>query len=885
MADQRITYEQGLDTGARLDEEAIQPFNDGEVIRQTVLRRPVENLRDRTEIVRDALETLKYLADTDIKWIISGTAANLHPQVTNWNPTTGVVTFTNDLCIQPLGSIDSDRLTSFDWLFSDTDPTSCTLTFSNQLSADKGGDTLEVRLVYSTDSNVLTVETIGDPLNIIVVTVSADGTKTAGDLITALMAVPGVAGAAGPGIIWVLTSVGDTTTAITSVGIGVVPHVGTYDTLDTANREMHVLPAATWNAWNTVVAGHVISDGDTVGIAYPYIINPVSFFDPVSSEHGGRRQRYGADTGVVGSDLFISSDLTLFNQPTAATVHGGPALLPLCIPLCKRIGNDLLFLDGTFVRDPAALPGGVVAPIYFGEDAFTISRLTGAGISLTMYVGSGASSVPFSLVAGTLQTNLQSLVDSLNSKGSLNAAETATYPWTFNVTAAVGTYVDAVIGYGKGASKYRFATPLNSYAAIVGIGQTGNFTGTNVASGIGILGVGGDNGTAVMSPGPHAGSGGFFRGGNQTNSPTAFAFGGDGIVAIGGSCANVTGYNWGGAGVVAQGGPNGPCNWFDPSYPYDPPYGGAGILAYGSEAVSGADLCPGIGGVFLGGSTWPTDDTHYGATGILTTGGHSHGILAAGMGIIARGGAGITTGQGGHGIFAIPGASTAGLGGAGVYAQGLGGTGSYAIIADPLAYTVKAPFQLKTSTIQPTSLDDGAMWINEGAINDELFYYKTQARRIESIKVVAQETMIPIFTVGLGPSATLDWTSHIAAGGSMASYMWSVVALANMSIPMNGVIPNKVRINSITLHIKPGIGRTGADRLQFQYFITTHYGNTTLVTSDYSDITDNPQDIVLSCSNVVDFDTEMHMLVVTGGVNSDTKQDKVFSIVVNYGTI
>lgn len=54
----------GLDTGST-DAAAIRPVADGQPAQAAVLKRPSENLRTRTEKIRDELEKLKYLSDAD----------------------------------------------------------------------------------------------------------------------------------------------------------------------------------------------------------------------------------------------------------------------------------------------------------------------------------------------------------------------------------------------------------------------------------------------------------------------------------------------------------------------------------------------------------------------------------------------------------------------------------------------------------------------------------------------------------------------------------------------------------------------------------------------------------------------------------------------------
>ena len=785
MADQRVTYEQvgaDKDSGARLDEEAIKPVYDGETLRQNVLRRPTENLRDRTEVVRNELETLKYTADTNIKWIISGGASD-HPQVISWDPTgatAGEVRFLNDLCIQPLASIAADRVTTFSWYFADMSPTNGTLTFTNYLTADKGGDSLAIRLSYSPVTNTLNIVTIGSPVNIIEIEISNDGSKTVSDLRSALLALPEVDGALVPPnslVRWRLQLAGDSGTTIDS-STGTVPIAGTYDTLDTANREIHVLPAATWAAWNYAVGAdpHPINDGDTVGIYYPNIIDPASFFDPTSTAHSGRRQRYGMDTDVVASDLFISSDPTLFDQPGGATVYDGPAKLPLCIPICKRIGNDLLFFDGTFVRDPADLGSSGFQPLYFGENAFTVDRLTGTGVALVAYSLAGASSVTFSLVAGTLQANLEDMADSLNSKGSLNANEIATESWTFDVTGVVALKENAILAYGKGGldvSSVPLPDKINSHAAIRAVGSN-MATQIPDVPGLAVLGIGGNN--TLIHPNTLGGFGGIFLGGD--NLSTGLGGGGYGVVGVGG---------YGGEGG-----------------------GGGGIGVWGQGCQGNLlSRVPGIGGTFNGGDSVVALSSIDGGVGITVQGGSGLAASASGgKGIDAQGGVGLD--NGGVGIIAVGGSGSTGGGGVGVH--GTAGTGDTAILTagvlgngGAVGYGVHAAsvnnyrsaLHLVPTGVDPSILADGDIWVLAGGPWTHLSSYGTC--KFSIIPVTGMLKYIPITTgqenFDLSLGIHWQWTDPVwQSRGNNAELFFNI----------NGFIPQGAIIVDIRVSLKQG---------------------------------------------------------------------------------
>jgi len=57
-----ITFKRlNKDSGVLQDETSIQPLNDGELISQSIFRRPADNLRVRTEELARAVESLEYI--------------------------------------------------------------------------------------------------------------------------------------------------------------------------------------------------------------------------------------------------------------------------------------------------------------------------------------------------------------------------------------------------------------------------------------------------------------------------------------------------------------------------------------------------------------------------------------------------------------------------------------------------------------------------------------------------------------------------------------------------------------------------------------------------------------------------------------------------------
>ena len=92
-----LEFRQGGDSGYN-DDDAIQPFSNGEDATQTVFRRPSKNLRARNEVIRKAFNHLEAVALRD-----RGLTMMCDPDVTaTWNGIgTGTFTLSDDLWIVP----------------------------------------------------------------------------------------------------------------------------------------------------------------------------------------------------------------------------------------------------------------------------------------------------------------------------------------------------------------------------------------------------------------------------------------------------------------------------------------------------------------------------------------------------------------------------------------------------------------------------------------------------------------------------------------------------------------------------------------------------------------------------------------------------------------
>lgn len=436
MATQDVDFKVGDGTGTNdsgnpgtdyPDEAAgissIKNFSAGERIRAVVFNRPIENLRKRTETLRVETSAQKYLQDTDIRWIITGgtsaglVSGNSQPKVT-WTPGTSKFTVSADIVLQPIAGPKTDKKSSITY----TKTANWSITLGTNLYRFQGGHLLSVRWQEAAPETLplrVTAEILYEPYPVLVITLCNDGTTQIGDVHTALNAI-------GSGFTHVVSGTGYVLLSDIKVDGAVNPlfsFVATYD------RELHHIPAAIFASF---FATESISSGDTLCLGYEWLVNP----DGIT--YSGRRQA----TPTSGY-----STVTLPGQLFLADAH--PDRLPLAIPICKRIGDDLIFIDGTIAR------GDEWGDVHFGMNGYTTQSFnattapSGAsliGVSAHTHHSSHDSLDVFDIVAGTLQDTLELFQKFVNDKASLEAEEVVTGAWIFDST--VYTY-DPDSGYSS----------------------------------------------------------------------------------------------------------------------------------------------------------------------------------------------------------------------------------------------------------------------------------------------------------------------------------------------------------------------------------------------------------------------------------------------------
>lgn len=471
MADQNIHFKHAGDTGQREDLNAIQPYRDGEPAQQSVFRRPPENLRYRTEVLRIEGEDSKYLHDTDKGWRIVNAntlgenPSNPLPSVTwypdGYSPGEGTFIVSAEIAVQPMNTPAVDSKETKSYSFPTPGPSAATVEFTAELFSYEG---MNYRRIVWQDKPfseipngycLIEVTGGGTELNIVTITVRDDWTTSVADVqaqITAQAANLLLAG---------FTA---TTTGVGSTKIDALPTDYDYTMERTWERQLHhILPGD----FATFFSSHGIADGDTLAIFYEWMVE--------DSGDGGRRQSTptsGASppNTAAGTRLFLTSE--------------EPWKIPLSIPLCKRSGNDLFFIDGTVVTYPQE------GTVHFGEHGYTLnaindaivtvgtpwadgSYLHGAGspyeftiedalnyiledLARTSTGNSGGQKIglesfssisppsadPLTWSAGELRDYLFDVFTKLNRKGSLPEDETVTGEWSFNDLATFNSGVD-----------------------------------------------------------------------------------------------------------------------------------------------------------------------------------------------------------------------------------------------------------------------------------------------------------------------------------------------------------------------------------------------------------------------------------------------------------
>lgn len=417
---QFVDFATGNDSGAN-NASSIQPVVNGEAVNQTVLQRPSENLRERTEALRNAQGDSLYLRDADRNLIVAG------PGKVKWKGTVAAgqdgVVYTDDvLYVLPMLTPGYAQVSPTPPVASAygvlhlkrNDSVDC-ISVTSMRRSYAGGDRINITVssgaAFSCALN--TEDGYERTINIVAVT----GTTTLNDVITALNALTPTA----PDNTQLVTA------ALEGGGIGtdiLLSSQATQFVVGNYDGEGHTVAQSDLAAFFAVPSSP-LAEGDSLCIQYEMVVDPAST--------GGRRQSIpeNSNTALPGGSLFNS--------------RVNPEKLVNAIPLCKVVNGELVFATGVTIPAGGASAGFVAlnnsvgsAVSYAGGPAWadgTTNPATTVEAQLDKIISdlSGAagtgkiqgSAVGVDLSAGTLATQISSLVNDWFKLGRSNTVSGA----------------------------------------------------------------------------------------------------------------------------------------------------------------------------------------------------------------------------------------------------------------------------------------------------------------------------------------------------------------------------------------------------------------------------------------------------------------------------
>lgn len=403
MSEQKgfIDFNIGLGDTGQDNLASIQPFANGEGATQDVLRRAPENLRERSEVLREQGNELLYYRDYGHLMIeYSG----------------GTLTWSGPGNITPLGKISA---------------TGGTIKLSPMLAPSTGkkgslnvGTVSVNRIIYTVAAGAFATHGMNSvfvehrdggsgataavaisegPVKRILVVFDAANTAhdaaTISPLLTAAIAADtGTGGLAGKITITTSAVAGQTIATLAETRIET-----------TADDESHVITAADLQTLTTATPLNV---GMGVAIWYRYLIEPSGGFgsDPKAGLAGGRAESSVSrgTSAIPAASLFVTDS--------------NPEKIPGAIPLCRvGYGGQLIWYDGTRLEAGESTqflsPASAAATALAAQVALYASQSSGQGAALVGYDGSGPWADATTLPASTVNAALDNIVSNLAAVG------------------------------------------------------------------------------------------------------------------------------------------------------------------------------------------------------------------------------------------------------------------------------------------------------------------------------------------------------------------------------------------------------------------------------------------------------------------------------------
>lgn len=332
------------------ESNAILPVTDGEAANQTILRRPTENTRLRTELLRTLLREYACLADANMR-LYCAVPGNVVTFEGVFPANSGAFSLGTDLVLVSMGS--PGRSTSYPFIGSSKASLSVGTLANNEVVFTSVKKQWEGSSFPAADANEVTVEIVAGSsvtvtlkgaagnLNHIYITI-VSGTTTCNDLIAA------VNGSAANTL--VLASLGSGSTGTNAAGLwGPAQWAGDYTKRFLKGGVagvVHTVPTSALSSFFAASTANRIQEGDMIGIWYDKNVD--------TTGTGGRLQ-----STYENSNYALTAG-QLFNS------RREPEKIPNCIPICKCVNSTtLLFAEGSFIQV------GYPAPL--GFDSLQIS--------------------------------------------------------------------------------------------------------------------------------------------------------------------------------------------------------------------------------------------------------------------------------------------------------------------------------------------------------------------------------------------------------------------------------------------------------------------------------------------------------------------------------
>jgi hypothetical protein len=637
---------------------AIKPVTDGEPGQATVFNRPTENLRTRTEFIRDELENLKYLSDADRALLLTSTGS------ITWNGLpTGTFSATSDLTLKPF--LAPEVSTAARLIICAGTVGQITIRtrqdgLTGQPRAYNGANAISIDFTgVSSGSGTVTVTADGTPANNVHVTYDSHPTsgttvnQNVGNSFLTQFNTSTVAvnlgleavvegGGTPPEVGFPVPPASVAATLLSDAINGIQPaEMLTRFMSGAADAEKHnITPAQLVTFFSDSL--NVLTEGDVVCLRYD---------DLVMAGDGGRRQSLDEfpenKADVAGNNLFL--------------LRRFPARLPGALPVAAVINGNLIFVNGR------SYLSGETGP------------LVAAGAS---YQGSPAS--PNSWADGTVvsgpvsfESALDTVIQTLGTKagGTPGAIKIGFTPFGNIAADTVKGALEELDSEKAGLALTNAFTQRNTFTASVtntnAIEATGNgnregVKGIGGATGIGVLGWGNTSGAGVEGLGGSTGPGPGVKG---TGGGSASGIGVVGLGTGTGSGVEGTGGGTNGIGVRGIGGIT---NGIGVSG--EGQGTGAGVKGAGASGSAGPGVrgeggsVAGYGVIGVGGPT---------GTGVRGEGGTSTGIGVQGIGTGTGHGVEGTSGNG-VGSIGVVGKGATGTNNGGVKGEG-GSTGGYGV--------------------------------------------------------------------------------------------------------------------------------------------------------------------------------------------------------------